>query len=463
MLREVRDAVRGHPRVAAGYALYWTWVALVLQGQDFFGPAEMPGVGVPSWVLAAAASVAAYALYGVRFALTRRLPGRASLLVSCVACVAGSVAGMGAAAGVDAAALLWAGPVLVGAGTVGILIAFTSLFAALGMHRAVPLTVACYVAGVLAVCAVGVLPALARHAMVVAIAIALSALLAGMSPTIFAAGVWDRGATAERYVPLRLVVGDAVGGCSYGIMATVGGAGALSGTFDAALLLVAGVFFMLTVRYLELDFARLMFFLVPLVSGVGLVLGLVWPGSVLSWGAVRVALGYSDLVGWLLFIYFVETLGFSATWVVFCGSTSLIAGQVAGVAIGSAVMATGSAEGLAQLYGIAAFVVVAVGFACYACREARYPWGQGRPGAARDQQSMRGQAIEGLRRAYGLTAREVDVMDVLARGYTRRAAAEHLCLSEETVKAYTKGVYRKLGVSSKQEIIDLVEGRVAGE
>lgn len=50
-----------------------------------------------------------------------------------------------------------------------------------------------------------------------------------------------------------------------------------------------------------------------------------------------------------------------------------------------------------------------------------------------------------------LTARETDVLRLVAKGYTVQQAAEALSLSRHTVSGYLKEVYRKLAVSSRAE------------
>lgn len=47
-------------------------------------------------------------------------------------------------------------------------------------------------------------------------------------------------------------------------------------------------------------------------------------------------------------------------------------------------------------------------------------------------------------------------MRLTCLGYTKRRAAEMLCLSEDTVRYHTKSLYRKLGVHSRQDLLDLL-------
>lgn len=58
-----------------------------------------------------------------------------------------------------------------------------------------------------------------------------------------------------------------------------------------------------------------------------------------------------------------------------------------------------------------------------------------------------------------LTAREKEILPYLARGRSRRAIAEKLVLSENTIKTYTSNIYTKLDVHTRQGIIDFVQER----
>lgn len=61
-----------------------------------------------------------------------------------------------------------------------------------------------------------------------------------------------------------------------------------------------------------------------------------------------------------------------------------------------------------------------------------------------------------LCRNAGATNREIEVVRYLYRGWSRPYIAEKLLLSENTVRTYAKQAYRKLGVHSKSELIDLL-------
>lgn len=60
------------------------------------------------------------------------------------------------------------------------------------------------------------------------------------------------------------------------------------------------------------------------------------------------------------------------------------------------------------------------------------------------------------KRQYGLTDREVEVMQLFAQGHSVKRVAELLVISPATVQAHNKNLYRKLDIHSKQQLIDYV-------
>ena len=52
-----------------------------------------------------------------------------------------------------------------------------------------------------------------------------------------------------------------------------------------------------------------------------------------------------------------------------------------------------------------------------------------------------------------LTPKETDVLTVIARGYSYKEAAEHLCISPNTIPNHIKNIYKKLQVHSRGEAV----------
>jgi DNA-binding CsgD family transcriptional regulator len=98
-----------------------------------------------------------------------------------------------------------------------------------------------------------------------------------------------------------------------------------------------------------------------------------------------------------------------------------------------------------------AVILLALSLVCsIMSRLSSNPVGQ-REDAVQDDEAR----VTEIARRYLLTERETEVLALLARRYTMKAIAKNLVISENTVKFHQKNIYRKLGVSSKQEIADL--------
>lgn len=62
-----------------------------------------------------------------------------------------------------------------------------------------------------------------------------------------------------------------------------------------------------------------------------------------------------------------------------------------------------------------------------------------------------------VRRAYRLSAREAEVMELIARGNTVARIAEQLIVSENTIRTHSKRIYTKLNIHKRQELVELIE------
>lgn len=62
-----------------------------------------------------------------------------------------------------------------------------------------------------------------------------------------------------------------------------------------------------------------------------------------------------------------------------------------------------------------------------------------------------------LAASHSLTKRELETMQLICRGRSKRYIAEHMGLSENTVRGYAKTLYVKLGIHSREELLDLLD------
>ena len=74
-------------------------------------------------------------------------------------------------------------------------------------------------------------------------------------------------------------------------------------------------------------------------------------------------------------------------------------------------------------------------------------------------QMSEGRRAWSLPKARGLSARETEVLALVLKGRDLPYIAEKLVVSKNTVRTHMRNIYAKLGVHSKQEVIDLVDGQ----
>ena len=65
---------------------------------------------------------------------------------------------------------------------------------------------------------------------------------------------------------------------------------------------------------------------------------------------------------------------------------------------------------------------------------------------------------ERIQARFGLTDRETEVALMLARGRSIAYVGEALDISQNTVRNHARNIYTKLGIHTKQELIDIVVG-----
>lgn len=249
------------------------------------------------------------------------------------------------------------------------------------------------------------------------------------------------------------LVGVGVEGLPFGVSGLVEGVV----TSAAACALVALFAFVL-----KLDFDTMVF-------GVGLpTLGLGLAGIVLCvtdrTAAILIqetANLFVEALTWGVTSYLVLYLGASATWVSLAPSLMLFLGQLAGIALGACSM------GMGRFGDVLVLVLFAVMLASVWLQRPRGDlsgWGAVRPPVLEGTgPAPLDLACARLAAAFGLTAREEEVLRLLAMGRTKHSIASRLTISEDTAKTHILRVYRKLDVHSQQDLMDMVEERQDGE
>lgn len=79
------------------------------------------------------------------------------------------------------------------------------------------------------------------------------------------------------------------------------------------------------------------------------------------------------------------------------------------------------------------------------------------PDEGRQPHGVPAAICEQAQAAWGLSVREGDIMRMACTSASTAKIASTLCIAESTVYTHLKRIYRKAGVHSRQELVDLVE------
>ncbi len=182
--------------------------------------------------------------------------------------------------------------------------------------------------------------------------------------------------------------------------------------------------------------------------------------TTLGWTAAAVTACYDcfDMVIWTVMANIVALTAAPAIRIFGFGRMSNHLGMLIGVFLGlSMSMAIGRIPSLSHLMTtVIVFILVLCVFA--ALREVSFFT---TPPALVSRMSDSNKDIDvacaRIAKQYGLTSREEDVLKLLGRGRNAAYIAETLVISDNTAKAHAKHIYRKLGVNTQQQLIDLTE------
>ena len=64
--------------------------------------------------------------------------------------------------------------------------------------------------------------------------------------------------------------------------------------------------------------------------------------------------------------------------------------------------------------------------------------------------------LKEFRKRFGLTERQMEILKLLLSGSTNKKMADVLCVSEDTIKGHLKHIMRRLGVSTRTEILSML-------
>lgn len=468
LLRDFKREMMMHPRLSVGFGLFWTWVWLVFQ-TTLFSPSFLAQArfALPGWIIPLSAYAVTFLVLGGLQKFRHRVPQGKGYLRAIPAAMSLGVLISGVLAfspladpRINAAAVCLGGLVM-GAGTACLHVEWGRVLGRLGARTTILHGV---VGTIIAACLVGLLMMLPEGLVwtcaffVPMLSMVLLRLDARLLPNLY-----RRDEGAELHVPRRFLATSFTQGLSFGIvqaMLLLGGHQEPVVALSASSFALAAVVLFFCALFFRMDFNQLIYQVGFLVMAFGyLLLSLV--GTDFLPGLLVQSTGYRivDILMWALCTYLIKQRGLPTNWVFAITTCFLLLGQICGALVGNAVIVSFSLAGAGAhaLAIVMSFVLLAVSLLLSDRKNLQTGWGMVRPG---DEEALPDRFAMGcslVARQHDLTAREQEVLALLAQGRSRAAISDELTLSKETVKTHIRNIYRKMNVHSQQEVAFAVE------
>lgn len=110
----------------------------------------------------------------------------------------------------------------------------------------------------------------------------------------------------------------------------------------------------------------------------------------------------------------------------------------------------GSAINMAGAILFVAYLIAIVAMSTIDARNSRKPL------SAQDVEAFLEERAEAIGDEYGLTPREREILLHLSRGHSYASIADRLFISENTLRTHARNIYRKVGVGSREGLINLI-------
>lgn len=154
-----------------------------------------------------------------------------------------------------------------------------------------------------------------------------------------------------------------------------------------------------------------------------------------------------------------DTYGMSELFICFSEKTVLTLFWCGGALLGTGVAGILSSGETMTAYFSVMIVYVLVLFATYSIFKLIYARNESelRHEMSRSREEHLETLYDGIAQRYGLSAREREVLEMLAQGYTRTYIKEQLVISDGTAKAHIAHVYQKLNIHKKDDLLQFIK------
>ncbi len=471
-----------------GFAAHWTWIWCVFWSSLFYNESvrlgiNSQGVGVPS----ASSPFVLEPLWSA--SLLANVIGIAALLVishhrnplseiKAMPALAGICTSLGTiavsrivlnASGDAASTIYFAGSILTGIGSAGVVILWGELLVSSGPKRTVNYSVISLVIASALFLLIQLLPPAPAQVATAALPFLSMACLVHFRNSLPRVPRARRNAHVDARPSVRMIAIALFFGISFGIMkgliAPVGDEWiALRDILNIIAILGGSIAIFITMSVFNMDFDHLTYQIaLPLMAAGFLALPLHEPFNVVGTALHQFGYQYFYIVLWALWAAIATRADVPAGWTVAWGMFAIQSGQFIGSATSAiALPFIQSDADMAMVSAFTIFAILLVALFALGGSKASTGWGFIKP-MEEDISTPFEKASTRIARLCKLSPRETEVLFLLARGRNRAYISEELVISDETTKSHIKNIYRKTSVHSQQQLIDLIESESAAQ
>jgi DNA-binding CsgD family transcriptional regulator len=271
---------------------------------------------------------------------------------------------------------------------------------------------------------------------------------------------FDHGLDAPLHIPAKFLITALLHGLSLGILLGLFSAhGYVNNTVLLISYALAALLLLVTAVAVMMDFNHLIYQVgFALVAFGSMLIAFFYPAF--QWGSSLQLMGfcYLHLLMWGLCSYLTKNFKLPATWVVAWPTCSFMLGQLSGIVTSNVLyQLPHGPQAFPRLFLVLTFIMLFAALSLMSYRNYQTAWGLAHPGSSGLREDDLATLVQFLATTNELSQREVQTLELLARGKNRRAIAQELFISQETVKSHTHSIYRKLVVHSQQELIEMCE------
>ena len=224
-------------------------------------------------------------------------------------------------------------------------------------------------------------------------------------------------------------------------------------------LILGATAILVTTSVFRMDFRHMTYQVaLPLMAAGFIFFSLTYPLDLIGFALHQMGYQYFYIIIWALWALLARKLDKPVARFASLSMMMLMAGQLAGSIAGAQlVLLADDPYTMAVVAACSVFVILLVSLFAFESPFPESGWSMFDPLGQDGPAPRFRRSLKKLAEMRGLSPRETEVLELLAKGRNCSFISTQLVISEETAKTHIKRIYRKFGVHSQQALLDMIE------